>query len=126
MPHNEQAVRGYHEGDALDLITTVKLEDGTVVDLTGASATWRLKEDVKDREVLLKKTGTEGGTGDEIEFHNPTDGKLKVHIATGDTDGLVGWQDMIGTQREYYHELQVTDSTGKRVTGFHGPFEINL
>lgn len=126
MPHNEQPVRGYHEGDALDLITTVTLEDGTVVDLTGASATWRLKEDIKDREILVEKTGTQGGDESQIEFTQPQDGELTVHLETGDTNGFIGWDDIIGTQREFYHELQVTDSAGKRVKGFHGPFEINL
>lgn len=125
MTHKEQNVEQHHEGDHVELHITVTAEDGTVKDLTGASAEWLLMESESDADAdaVLTKSGTEGGTG-EISFTDPVNGELMVEITTSETEGLVTWSEFPDNAKEFHHRVRVTDADGKRVTGFTGMFEV--
>lgn len=127
MTHNRQNIDVHHEGDAHDIVVTVQYSSGTVVDLTGAQAEWLLKENPKDDDAsaLLTKTGEQDVSETEIEFTEPNEGELVIHIETGDTDGLVTWGDIGGTVKDFHHRLRVTDVDGNRVTTLTGNFEIH-
>lgn len=116
MPHQIQDIDDYHEGDAMHIHVTVTKQDGTAVDLTGATAEWLLKSDARDAdsEALLTKDTAGGG----VAITDAEAGQLTIYIDTGDTTGFGS-----GT---YHHRLRVTDADSDRVTVLHGNFAIEV
>ena len=118
----------YYEGDAIRIpFAFVDEHNDTAIDLTGHSVEFRLKENLTDADVdaLVTKTGDEGGTGSQIDFTDPVNGKCEVVIDTGDTDGLV--VDDGGTRIEsklFEWHVRVIDGNSNRVTSETGDWEI--
>ncbi len=84
-------------GDSKLLNVTVLDQDGTVVDLTGASASMTISETSKSA-ALVTKAGS---------IDVPLQGQLSFDLAPADTDDLAG---------VYYYEMQVTDVSGRKST----------
>lgn len=126
MTNRQQNVSAHYETNAREIHTTVADPEGTPMDLTGSSATYVLKSSVSvaDTQAVLEKTGTQGGDDDAISFPDPTQGKLIVHIETGDTGGAIDWTKESSTTAELHHRLDVTDPAGNLVTAFTGSFEL--
>lgn len=116
MPYSNINIGPFPLGDAIQIRVPVEWPNGDRVDLTGASARWRLYEDdmTVDREdPLMEKTSG----ANEITFPADEDGVLIVHIDTGDTDHL--------THGMYHHRTFVTDADGNGVTVNKGDFELD-
>lgn len=128
MAENFVNIEDHYESNARHLRTTVVDSNGVVVDLTGATAEYVIKDSEKTDDVnaYLTLSGTQGGISSGITFDaDPTTGKLIVEIATGDTLGIVAdWSVEAGSSVTKYHRLDVTDSAGRKITGFVGDFEI--
>jgi hypothetical protein len=109
MTREDQHVRDYYSGDSLDLVVTVKNDDGDVVDISGADATWVLAPS-EGRPSVVEKT-----TGSGISLTDAANGEVTISIDPSDTENKEGL---------YYHELQITDDTGNVSTALSGEFEI--
>jgi len=72
---------------------TAQDQDGTAINLTGATVTWYLKRKVSDVAVITK-TAT---------LVTPASGIFKVTLSDTDTTGLDG---------TYLHEAKIVDSSG--------------
>ena len=99
-PKRRQDATAY-SGDTLSVTVTVKDDTNTAIDLTGATAEWRVCE--------LLASGAHGTaeitltTAAGVMLSDPTNGQLTLSIAASETDDLDG---------VYVHELQITDSSG--------------
>lgn len=99
-----------YQGDAIDLDFTVYQSDGvTPKDVTGATFTWKSARKLSSDAALVTKTTTSG-----ITVPNPTNGLVKVALASADTAGLTG---------DYEHELSMTLS-GKPKTVATGKLTV--
>ena len=139
MAHNDQHVDVHHEGDAHELRVTIENENEIPVDLTGATAHWLLFDSAGDAHddllAVLEKQDTEDEFNDEdseVFFFDPTSGNLIVNIDTGDTTGLVDWDqldleadedDVPILEKPFHHRLRVTVD-GNRATVLHGEFVV--
>lgn len=130
MVRYHQDVRGHVEHNAHQIEVTVE-RDGQPLDLTGASARYVLKEsdETDDIDAILDKTGQQGVTETVIEFTDPINGQLVIHINTNELAGAVDWttatRDESGIYaKDFYHRLDITDADGRLVTGFFGSFEV--
>lgn len=121
----------YYAGDAIDLPFTVQDHSaGTVIDLTGMSVEFRLKESLTDTDsnALITKTGTEGGATDGVTFTDALNGSVKININTGDTSNVVDDVDTDPVTRlesviiEWH--FRVIDTNGARVTSETGEWEV--
>lgn len=134
IPKNEDH---YYAGSYIAIPYNVTDEHAdTAIDLTGMTATWRLKESLTDTDAdaLITKTGTEGGAGGEIEFDaDPTTGTCKVIIdsansgdaATGDTEDIVVDENGNRVESKVFEwHFRVEDSNGREVTTDTGTWEI--
>lgn len=133
VPKNEDR---YYAGSYIAIPYNVTDEhDDTTIDLTGMSASWRLKESLTDldADALVVKTGTQGGTEDEIEFTTPSSGECHVIIhsansgdsAEGDTENIV--VDESGNRvesKQFEWHFRVEDADGKEVTTDTGTWDI--
>jgi hypothetical protein len=126
MTSQNQAIANHYETNAREIYTTVVDDDGTTMDLTGASASYVLKESVEtpDSQAAVTKTGTQGGDESQISFPDPANGSLVIHIETGDTTGVVDWSTETTAAVDLHHRLDVTDTDGNLVTTFTGSFEL--
>lgn len=132
-PKNEDR---YYAGSYIGIKFTVTDEHSdTTIDLSGFTASFRVKESLTDldADAKVEKTGTQGGTEDEIEFTTPTSGECKVIIDSansgdgteGDTEGLV--VDESGNRVEsktFRWHFRVEDGDGKEVTTETGTWEV--
>ena len=126
MPIQLEEHGPYYEGDYIDIPHKVVDSAEVAVDLTDATVTFLLKENVTDEDVdaLLTKSGTESGTGDEVTFTDPTNGEATIHIETGDTDGVLTEDTTRFESDTFYFTIRVTDSSGRRVSTAVGTWEI--
>ena len=92
-------------GDDKVITVTVYDNDDDVVDITDATITWRLSQNV-DSAALITKT-----VGDGITISDPTNGIFTITLEPSDTAPLSG---------RYYHECEITDATGDISTGAVG------
>ena len=92
-------------GDDKTITVTVYDNDDVVVDITGATITWELSLNV-DSAALISKT-----VGSGITLSDPTNGVFTITLDPTDTDSLSG---------RYYHEAEITDSSGDISTALIG------
>lgn len=117
----------YYAGDALTIPFEFTNEhDTTAIDLTGMTVEFRIKEDLTDDDAnaLVVKTGTEGGTEDEVSFPDPTNGRCEVHIATDDTSDVI-MEDTVRVESAVVQwHVRVIDGSGNQVTSEVGDWEM--
>lgn len=130
MVRYHQDIRGHVEHNAHEIEVDVE-QDGQTLDLTGASAQYILKasDATDDIDAILNKTGQQGVSENAIEFTDPLNGQLVVHIGTNELSGAVDWTTATRNEagvyaKELWHRLDVTDASGRLVTGFFGTFEV--
>lgn len=97
-------------GDTKDIVVTVDDGDGIPVNLTGASIKWVLKKATVTGAQQVLKTMANG-----IFLTDPLAGEFTVRLATADTNAISG---------KFYHEAEVTDSSGNVSTVFTGTVKI--
>lgn len=98
-------------GDDKVITVTVYDSDDVVVDITGATIAWQLSQNV-DSAALITKTA-----GDGVVLSDPTNGQFTITLDPADTASLSG---------RYYHEAQITDSSGDISTGLVGHTTIKV
>lgn len=92
-------------GDDKVITVTVYDNDDNVVNITGATITWQLSQNI-DSSALITKT-----VGSGIALSDPVNGQFTITLEPADTASLAG---------RYYHEAQITDSSGDISTGLVG------
>lgn len=106
-------------GDDLILRFTIKDAAGAPVDLTGASAKWRLTKNALTRtgsNILLEKSSA---NSQQIWFDHPsTFWRVFVKLLPVDTEN-------VAPNPNYYHECQVVLSDGTVSTVVVGKFKLN-
>jgi len=103
-------ITDYTAGDSYVLNTKVREPTGEVVSLTGASVEWGLADSASGTPLLTKDTN------DGIRITDAENGEFSVTISPEDTEDLAG---------NYYHEAEITESSGAVSTVFTGQFRIN-
>jgi hypothetical protein len=98
-------------GDTIVMDVTVRKDDDTRKDLTGANIRWTLADDQYSVPELSK---TEADA-DVIIASDPTTGEFEITIQPSETDNLGG---------AYYHECEVVDGAGVKSTVFYGKLDI--
>lgn len=93
-------------GDDFKINVTVRDKDGVVVNLTGVIAVvWALSK-APGKTALVTK-----GLGTGVVVTDAVNGVLQVTIDTVDTEDYSG---------QFYHEIQILDSLGKKATVLRG------
>ena len=123
MSHNHQNISDYHEGDALDIVVTVDVDDESIDPATlieeAIEIIWLMKNDEEDDDsaAILDKTLEDGieRPADLPELLDPD--QFLVHLDTGDTDGHGG--------TSVHHRARITDADGRRATVFTGTIVID-
>lgn len=89
-------------GDSRDQrIQIVKKSDNLPVDISSAKIYFSVRRYDKDAQPIFQyKNAAAGGTADQIEMTDPTQGKITVHIAAADTAKVVGGE-------RYWYDLQL-------------------
>lgn len=100
-------------GDTVPVIITIADDSGAAVNLTGASARWAAAPGTPRRFSPTPVIAKETGAG--IEITNAALGELRIDLDPADTQDLAG---------DFYHELQVTDSSGGVTTPLSGLMTI--
>lgn len=121
MTHHDVHINDIHEGDALHIPIIVRNAEGDRKNLTDATVEWFLKDDKfqSDTDAIITKS-SDVGPG-EVEITSAYDGEATIKLSTGDTDSLI----TTGEESEtYYHLCRIVDSQGRRLTIFHGDFEL--
>lgn len=93
-------------GDTHELPVTVRDSSGALKDITGAAVAWALAKSVKCDPEFTKATGS------GIALTDPSNGLFTVTLNPADTLNLC--------PGDYYHEAEVTDSSGRVVTVMTG------
>lgn len=124
----------YYEGGAIRIPFEFTDEhNDNSIDLTGHSVEFRLKEELidPDTDALVTKTGEESGTGTEVDFTDPTNGRCEIIIESGDdttegdTEGVVVDENGDRIQSKVFEwHVRVIDGDGNRVTAETGEWEI--
>jgi hypothetical protein len=103
-----------YQGDTKRLHFSLKRDDGTALELTGATLRWQASKlkatGVFSSTPVLQKTETDG-----IQIDDETGGLVTVVLEPEDTVNLSGL---------FYHELEAIDASGDVATVFTGEFEI--
>ena len=92
-------------GDDKVITVTVYDNDDVIVDITAATITWQLSQNVNSAALITKTVGS------GIALSDPTNGQFTVTLDPADTASLSG---------RYYHEAEITDSSGNVNTGLVG------
>lgn len=85
--------------------------NGVAVDITGATITWALSNTAKSKTPIISYTSPTN-----IAITEPLNGKYTVSIQDTDTEPLPGG--------EYYHEVRISDSGGRKSTGAIGTVTV--
>jgi hypothetical protein len=95
------------------LVVSVTNRLGTIVDLTGAEAEYKVARKLRSKAapVLSKTSNPAAG----IVITDAAGGILEITIDASDTTDLGG---------EYYHEAYITDVAGKRARIFEGELTV--
>jgi hypothetical protein len=112
MTATNQTVRNYQAGDDVRLEVTVTDEDGSAVDLSGATVVWGLARRPTADAALVEKSTDTGG----ITITDAASGEFAIEVEATDTEGLEG---------TFYHEAELTDSGGSVSTVLTGQFVID-
>jgi hypothetical protein len=98
MTKQQQNIDDHTAGDTLRIVVSVEDPSGTAVDITGSSIAWALAEAPGESPTVSKSTGDSS-----ISITDATNGEFTVYVDSADTEGLSG---------VYYHEAELTDSSG--------------
>lgn len=102
-----------HAGNRVDLnIVVTDTDAGGRKNLAGATIVWVLYDEATSTTALTKTTATVG----DITDIDGLNGLFTVALQPSDTASI--------TPGVYYHEAEVTDSSGKPVTIFTGRVKI--
>ena len=96
-------------GDSRDIRLTFTDGDGAVIDITGWTVYFTVKDDIEadDDNALIKK--------DVTAHTNPTQGETKIELTYDDTNI---------TSKNYYYDLQVKTDEDKVYTVLEGVFVV--
>jgi len=98
-------------GDDFIMRATAKDKQGVIVDITGVTINWNMRErDVTGAIILSKVTPT------EINIVDAAAGRFNVNIDAVDTAALL--------LKYYFHEGQITDGSGNITTSFQGMIQL--
>ena len=106
MTATDQDIDDLTAGDSPRLVFPVTDSAGVAVDLTGMTARWVLAPTRGATPVIDK---TSGGGG--VVITDAVNGRLRVELSPTETEPLRG---------RYFHELELTDSTGIVSTAAQG------
>ncbi len=106
-----------HRGDNIDYDFTVTDNDKDLVDLTGATLWFTVKENFDETDANAEFQLC-SDTPSEIEILDQVSnlGKAEIHISSTDTDGL--------QVKTYYYDVQIKTSAGKVYTISEGEFIV--
>lgn len=96
-------------GDSVLLNITVRLRDGSLADLVGATLTYAVAKNPRS-EVLLTKTNSDG-------ISVTGNGTMQIQFDPEDTEDIDG--------DDYYHELRSVSPAGAKTTLMFGTLTIN-
>lgn len=118
----------YYEGDALVIPIEITQADGeTPQDLTGATVTFHAKrrQTDDDADALLSKSSANPDDG--LTVPDPLTGRVRLEIATGETDGFLDDGGDRVDQRDIAFVVRVTDADDNRVTpaGLAGTWPVH-
>lgn len=101
-----------YRGDTLNIDFQVKDDDGSVVDLSGATAWFTVKDQLTDSDAsaIFQYQATEPTATTGITWTNASQGKYRVSINPADTDNLGD------TVQELHWDSQVKTSAGEIYT----------
>jgi hypothetical protein len=97
-----------YQGDSKELHVEVTDENGNIIDLTGATVTWKMYKDFSSSAIV--KNISNG-----ISIPTPTNGVFIVTLEPVDTETFVGG---------YFHEAQVRDIRGMVTTVMTGNIKV--
>jgi hypothetical protein len=107
----EQSFEVFSGNDVVLHVTVIDEDTGDPIDLTTYSnAIWALAKKPNSSTPLIQKILSDG-----ITFITPVQGKLDVILSAANLEPLKG---------EYYHEMRLTDASGKKVTTLYGTVTI--
>lgn len=101
------------QGDDATFTATYQEDDGSGIDLTGASVELSI---AKDRRKTPAWTFTDAP---EVEISDPENGVVSVHLSAEQTRA---W----GKLTSLVYEITVTLSDGERITILEGPISVRL
>jgi hypothetical protein len=99
----------YFAGDSLEIIVNVD-DRGSDLDIVGASIEWAVAESPGSSEII-----SESDSGVTATVTDADAGELTITVDEGVTDGLDG---------RYYHEVRLTDSSGREAVVTRGILRI--
>jgi hypothetical protein len=100
-------------GDDVAINATFKNETGTPINITGYTLFFTVKEEytsTTDVDAAISKTIT--------SFTSPTIGNTVINLTNNDTENL--------TEKDYYYDFQLKDTTGKIASTVRGLFSVTL
>ena len=100
-----------YRGDNRTFKVTVKDGDGVVVDITGASIKFSVKEEISDTSYVIQKT-----VGSGINITDAANGEYEVYIVPADTQNL--------DTKVYEYDSELTTSAPKVYTVVRGEFTV--
>lgn len=93
-----------YKGDNKSWQVTVEDQDDVAVDVTSAEVVFTVRTALGDSTAQIeRKNVAAGGSVDEIEMTDPTNGIFKIHIVPANTSSL--------TKGAYVYDIQVTVSS---------------
>lgn len=109
MTETNQDIGPVFAGDSLEITIDV-VEDGSAKDLSGSSVEWAASERPGGAEVL-----DESAPGVTVSITDASNGEVTVTIESAVTDVITG---------KLFHELRVTDSSGRKSVVTRGTVTI--
>jgi hypothetical protein len=94
-------------GDTREIVVTVRDASGSAIDLTGATVLWTLSRSDRCDAEVSKSSPSEG-----IVLTSAASGQFTITLDADDTEDL--------DPGDYYHEAEVTDSSGRVSTVLTG------
>lgn len=96
----------------LQISVTDADNDDDPLDLSGATdLIWALAKNAKATAIITKDIL------DGVSITDPTEGEVEITVSSSELEPLSG---------EYYHELRLTNSAGKKITLMFGTATINV
>lgn len=103
-----------YAGDSDKEIVTLTDQNGQAIDLTDYKIIFTVKRNVNlPAFVIQKKNVNAGGSSEQIEMHDPTNGKFKILLVSNDTESLLGQ----GTNYVYDVEIQLESFKKTAIVG---------
>lgn len=106
MTEINQNISNWVAGDDKEIVATIVDEAGAAVDTTGSTATYVIAEEPGGVAIISKTVGSGIAVGG-----GASNNEVTITIDDNDTITFSG---------QYYHELELIDTTGKVYTAFVG------